>query len=87
MTQQEYYDEINQIDEFLLDNQIVCETFVYPNDFDKVDVNIEWGDWKHDHILCDELMKQKGWELESECVSDEDGSDCYSSTHTYKRIK
>ena len=43
MTQQEYYDEINQIDEFLLDNQIVCETFVYPNDFDKVDVNIEWG--------------------------------------------
>ena len=50
-------------------------------------ISVEWGDWKHDHILCDELMKEKGWELDSECVSDEDGSDCYSSTHTYKRIK
>ena len=87
MTQQEYYNEINQIDEYLLDNGIVCETFVYPNDFDRVDVNIEWGDWKHDHILCDELMKEKGRELESESVSEENGSDCYSSTHTYKRVK
>ena len=86
MTQQEYFDEILEIDKFLNNKGIFCETFVYPNNFNMVDVNIEWGDWKHDHAYCDYLMKQKGWELDSESVSDEDGSDCYSSTHTYKRV-
>ena len=85
MTQQEYFDEILKIDNYLLDKGIVCETFVYPNDFNIVDVNIEWGDWKHGHEYCDELMAELGWELDSECVSDEDETDCYSSTHTYKR--
>lgn len=85
MTQQEYFDEILEIDKFLNNEGIFCETFVYPNDFNMVDVNIEWGDWRHDHEYCDYLMKQRGWELDSESVSDEDGSDCYSSTHTYKR--
>jgi hypothetical protein len=87
MTQQEYFDEILKIEEYLQKEGIDCETFVYPNDFDKVDVNIDCGDWKHDHIVCDELMKAKGWELESESVNDDDDDDCYSSTHTYKRIK
>ena len=85
MTQQEYFDEILKIDNYLLDKGIVCETFVYPNDFNMVDVNIEWGDWKHGHEYCDELMAELGWVLDSECVSDEDETDCYSSTHTYKR--
>ena len=87
MTQQEYFDEILKIEEHLKENGISAETFVYPNDFDKVDVNIDCGDWKHDHIVCDVLMKEKGWELESESVNDDDDDDCYSSTHTYKRIK
>lgn len=85
MTQQEYFDEILKIDNYLLDKGIVCETFVYPNDFNMVDVNIEWGDWKHDHKYCDKLMAELGWVLDSEGVSDEDETDCYSSTHTYKR--
>lgn len=85
MTQQEYYNEINQIEEYLKEKGISAETFVYPNDFNMVDVNIDCGDWKHDHILCDELMAELGWELESESVNDDDEDDCYSSTHTYKR--
>ena len=87
MTQQEYFDEILKIEEYLKEKGIPAETFVYPNDFNMVDVNIEWGDWKHEHMYCDVLMKELGWELDSECVSDEDGSDCYCSTHTYKRVK
>lgn len=86
MTQQEYFNEILAIEKELNDKGIFCETFTYPNDFNMVDVNIERGDYKHDHAYCDYLMKQKGWELDSECVNDDDGSDCYSSTHTYKRV-
>lgn len=85
MTQQEYFDEILKIEGYLKEKGIPAETFVYPNDFNMVDVNIEWGDWKHDHEYCDELMAELGWVLDSECVSDEDETDCYSSTHTYKR--
>ena len=87
MTQQEYFDEILKIEGYLKEKGIFVETFVYPNDFNMVDVNIEWGDCKHEHMYCDVLMKELGWELESESVYDEDDSDCYCSTHTYKRVK
>lgn len=87
MTRQEYYNEVNKIEKNLHSHGLVCEVFSYPNDFDMIDVNVEWGDWKHSHEYCDYIMKQKGWELESESIYDEDDSDCYCSTHTYKRVK
>lgn len=74
-----------EIEKYLTNEGISCEIFVYPNNENLLDVNIDWGDWKHDHKYCDYLMEKIGWELESECVSDDDGSDCYSATHTYKR--
>ena len=87
MTQKKYFNEILKIEEHLKENGIPAETFVYPNDFNKVDVNIEYGDWKHEHKFCDELMKEMGWKLESECYNEDFDSDCYSSTHIYTRIK
>lgn len=54
-------------------------------------VDINWGDWKHDHLAIDHYVykfftKQDDYDLISMDteVTDEDGSDAYSGTHHYK---
>ena len=49
----------------------------------KVDIVIEWGDWKHDHLYCDVIMKELGYELATETELETDGSDCYSAIRSY----
>ena len=46
-------------------------------------IDIEWGDWKHDHLYCDYLMKQLGYLVLGATVTEEDGSDCYSAVRRY----
>ena len=93
----EYYDEskktedlsveeenklADDIEKYLTDNQL------YPADVFAADtrvmVEIHWGDWKHDHLRCDDLMKAKGYGLVEEEVTEEDGSDCYSAIRHYE---
>ena len=50
-----------------------------------IKIEIEWGDWKHNHLFVDHLMKAIGYTKIDERVTEEDGSDCYSATHTYKK--
>lgn len=52
---------------------------------DNVMIEIFWGDWKHDHLMCDWMMKELGYELLTAIVTQEDGSDCYSAVRVYKR--
>ena len=56
-------------------------------------INIQWGDWKHDHwyadVLIEDFFKDKDEVREifyGINVTEEDGSDCYSATHIYKII-
>lgn len=59
---------------------------VYPtelNGFPCLVVEVSWGDWKHSHGYLDYLMKEKGFFMVREDVTEEDGSDCYSSNHIY----
>ena len=93
----EYYDEskktedlsveeenklADDIEKYLTDNQL------YPVDVFAADtrvmVELHWGDWKHDHLRCDSLMKAKGYGLVEEEVTEEDGSDCYSAIRHYE---
>ena len=75
---------VQTIQKRLTDAQIsfsdICEF-----DDGEITINIEWGDWKHDHLYCDHIMKEIGYELVSENETDQDGSDCYSSAHNYER--
>lgn len=48
-----------------------------------VEVEISWGDWKHEHLRCDYLMKELGYLEIGEELTEEDGSDCYSAIHRY----
>lgn len=71
-----------EIEKYLTDNQL------YPTDVFAADtrvmVEIKWGDWKHEHLRCDDLMKAKGYSLVEEEVTEEDGSDCYSAIRHYE---
>ena len=46
-------------------------------------IRIDWGDWKHEHGYADYVMQQNGFKKVGEQDYEEDGSDCYSSTHIY----
>ena len=48
-------------------------------------ISISWGDWKHDHGWCDSLMENIGYEVFNEILTEENGSDCYSSDHIFVR--
>lgn len=48
------------------------------------DVTIYWGDWKHDHLCLDNIMRLWGFELTEEETLETDGSDAYSSIHTFE---
>lgn len=52
-----------------------------------VSVEIHWGDWKHDHWYCQDLMSELGYILINKVVTEEDGSDTFSAIHTYEKIK
>ncbi len=55
----------------------------YTND-NRVCVDIHWGDWKHDHLLCDHLICGLPFVKKVDvCITEEDGSDSYSATHQY----
>lgn len=51
-----------------------------------ISVEINWGDWKHDHLRCKYLTERffdeigKDVVIETE-ITEEDGSDCYSAIH------
>lgn len=65
--------ESNRSYEFDVNDDGVCNFYVI------------WGDWKHDHLLLRNLMLSNGYEFVREQVTLEDGSDTYSSIHTYKK--
>lgn len=52
----------------------------------KVEVEIVWGDWKHDHIALDQIMRKNGFVRVGEQITEESGDDAYSSIHTYIRL-
>jgi hypothetical protein len=51
-----------------------------------VEIEINNGDWKHEHGRCRHLMAQAGYVRQDIEVTQEDGSDCFSAVHTYAKI-
>ena len=65
----------NEVYGYELDFNLELENVVY--------IEIEWGDWKHDHLRLKWIMEKNGFRQAGEDVTEEDGSDCYSATHTF----
>ena len=69
-----------------LQKTILANGWDYSEFENEVQIEISWGDWKHDHAYCDHLMKQKGYVCTDEQVTEEDGSDTYSAIHFYEKV-
>ena len=55
---------------------------------DFLEIYIEWGDWKHDHLrtrlqVLDVVQNIPGFVNYTEKVTESDGSDCYSAVHRF----
>lgn len=76
--------EQEKILDFLRSQGVNANSVLVDNDTE-VNVSISWGDWKHDHIRTKLLMDSIGYMLVRETLTEEDGSDCYSAVHKYRR--
>ena len=76
--------EDGNIHDYLGSNDVCAE--VSTNSIGVVAVGIEWGDWKHEHLWCKDLMEYIGYKEIGSEVTEEDGSDCYSATHYYLKV-
>ena len=76
-------DDADVLSRYLWKNGICGEVSQYGQ---HTEVFVEWGDWKHDHGFCDHLMGLVCYKSIGETVTEEDGSDCYSAIHTYKKM-
>lgn len=80
---------IDELNAYLKDKNCYHTADVIHSDgIDKIYFEITWGDWKHDHLRTEYLVKQfceeKGYSVECEViVTEEDGSDTYSAEHRY----
>lgn len=62
------------------------EYHIYPDVYEWngfVCVEINRGDWKHEHGASHEIMAELGATRVNEEVTEEDGSDCYSAICRY----
>lgn len=81
------YKLTEDIDKMLRDNDIYAD--VYPqlsvyNQRPGICVQIDWGDWKHEHLRANYLIEEHfGLTCTSEQTTEENGSDCYSALHFY----
>lgn len=66
---------------FLNDNGVWSE--VYCRTENIVVVDIDWGDWRHQHLWAETLMGYLGYTEIGNRVTEEDGSDCYSAEHYF----
>jgi hypothetical protein len=77
-------DNLPDIQTYLSDNECYTDE-VYNDHNEDLCVSISWGDWKHEHLWCRDLMGYIGYREIGEVDLEEDGSDCYSSTHIFAK--
>lgn len=70
-----------RIDKYLSDNMVYGD--VYTTTEGQIMVYISFGDWKHEHGWCDELMGYIGYGYDDAIVTEEDGSDTFSAERYY----
>ena len=56
---------------------------IYQIEENEILVCISWGDWKYQHLACEQVMKRLGYIQVQEVITEDNGSDCYSAEHTF----
>ena len=76
---------VEEVRKKFAEENMYCE--INENENGCISIEIEWGDWKHTHGYSDYLMEEMGYKCTFEEVTEEDGSDCYSSVHFYEKME
>ena len=76
------YKVCDGIRKYLESNKLWCDVYPYEG-LPVVSVEINWGDWKHEHLRCKWLMEQIGAKFVATKETEENGSDCYSAIHYF----
>lgn len=84
--------KLNEIQKLLWQNKISCDVHLgrneeSPKEEAVVIVEILWGDWKHDHRKCINIMQEHGFDCLRSNVTDEDDGDAYCATHVFSLPK
>lgn len=69
----------------LFKKDAVCYDFSATSETD-IEITVKWGDWKHEHLYIEHVMKSNGFIQIDERTTEEDGSDCYSAVHTFRYL-
>ena len=75
-------DVLAKVEDVLQSNNMHYEYYWSPSRGCVV-VDIDRGDWKHDHLRLEWLMEENDFRQIGEVTTEEDGSDCYSAIHTF----
>lgn len=79
---------VEKVDKVLRENNVWATEVYRSFDYfgaETLVIEISWGDWKHDHLRAKWVVEDVlGLNVVSwnETVTEENGSDCYSATHT-----
>ena len=52
-----------------------------------VEVSVEDGDWKHEHLVLRRLMESNGFTFLGHEITGNTDEDCYSAVHTYMLVE
>lgn len=80
---------VGRLNEYLKDNAFDHRVTLGAND-NEIQMEILWGDWRHDHIrakfLVNQFMRTLGHTvaIPHDVVTEQNGSDCYSAIHTWE---
>lgn len=72
-----------EVQKIFKDNDLHYEWWESPNG--NINVNVEWGDWKHDHRYLEYVMRQNGYVQIESIITEEDETDAYSAKHIFKK--
>jgi hypothetical protein len=74
----------DKVETLMRENKVYSYELDFDLDNDRlVYIELEWGDWKHDHLRLEWLMEENDFRQIGEVTTEEDGSDCYSAIHTF----
>ena len=71
------------IEQMLRDNHVYADVYPYRDIEVVFAVEINWGDWKHEHLSAKWLLQEAGHVYISSQVTEENGSDTYSAIHYF----
>lgn len=88
-------EELNELIEKLYEHlkEFNVHYEIWPEDDDTISAEIDWGDWKHDHLWFDheaiKFLNSLGYSVVNTNVDviEEDGSDTYSAIHSLQLRK